>query len=126
MPKAVAALGRFDGIVEQADEAELANAAAKADRTGMFNCPHTGVALACLEKLVAAGTIGKTDRVIVISTAHGLKFSEFKVGYHEGRHGFESAHANVPVEMSGDRPRDGRPVSAGIRATGGRNQGRAR
>ena len=24
----------------------------------------------------------KDDRVIVISTAHGLKFSEFKMGYH--------------------------------------------
>ncbi len=72
LPKAIAALVRFDGVVEQADEAELANAAAKADRTGMFNCPHTGVALACLEKLVAAGTIESHQRVIVVSTAHGL------------------------------------------------------
>ena len=31
---------------------ELADAAARADRTGMFNCPHTGVALAVLRKLV--------------------------------------------------------------------------
>ncbi|MCH9687946.1 MAG: threonine synthase [Deltaproteobacteria bacterium] len=99
LPKAIAALGRFDGIVEQADEVELANAAAKADRTGMFNCPHTGVALACLEKLVGAGTIGKDDRVIVVSTAHGLKFTEFKTRYHQGQLPFEAPAANVPVEL---------------------------
>lgn len=99
LPKAIAALGRFDGIVEQADEAELANAAARADRTGMFNCPHTGVALACLEKLVAAGTIERHQRVIVISTAHGLKFTEFKTRYHQQQLGFTAPHANVPVEL---------------------------
>ena len=43
---------QFDGVVEQASEAELADEAALADRTGMFNCPHTGVALAALRKLV--------------------------------------------------------------------------
>ena len=80
--KAIRTLQRFDGIVEQATESELADAAARADRTGMFNCPHTGVALAALEKLVARGEIAKTDRAIVISTANGLKFTEFKVAYH--------------------------------------------
>jgi threonine synthase len=102
LPKAIAALRRFDGIVEQADEPELANAAAKADRTGMFNCPHTGVALACLEKLVAAGTIGKHQRVIVVSTAHGLKFTEFKTRYHQQQLGFPAPHANAPVELGHD------------------------
>ena len=53
--KAIRTLQRYDGIVEQATESELADAAARADRTGMFNCPHTGVALAALEKLVARG-----------------------------------------------------------------------
>lgn len=31
-----------DGIVEEATEEELMDAAARADLTGMFNCPHTG------------------------------------------------------------------------------------
>ena len=82
MGKAIDTLRRFNGIVEQATEAELADAAARADRTGMFNCPHTGVALAALEKLVARGEIQRTDRVVVISTANGLKFSELKQAYH--------------------------------------------
>jgi threonine synthase len=105
LPKAIAALARFDGIVEQADEAELADAAARADRTGMFNCPHTGVALACLEKLVAAGTIDRHQRVIVVSTAHGLKFTEFKTRYHQQQLGFPVRHANVPVELGHDPER---------------------
>ncbi len=100
--KAIAALAATDGIVEQAGEAELADAVARADRTGMFNCPHTGVALACLEKLVRAKTIGLRDRVVVVSTAHGLKFTEFKTRYHEGSLGFPSLHANVPVRMDAD------------------------
>src|SRR5205807_2565052 len=41
--KAIRTLQRFDGIVEQASESELAEAAARADRSGMFTCPHTGV-----------------------------------------------------------------------------------
>src|SRR3954464_8218699 len=46
--KAVRTLKQFSGVVEQASEEELAEAAAMGDRTGMFNCPHTGVALAVL------------------------------------------------------------------------------
>jgi threonine synthase len=81
--RALRALEALDGVVEQASEQELSDAAARADRAGLFTCPHTGVALASLEKLASAGTIRKGERVVVISTAHGLKFSDFKVGYHE-------------------------------------------
>ncbi len=97
--KAVRTLRQFNGIVEQANEQELADAAALGDRTGMFNCPHTGVALAALIKLVKAGKIDKSERVIVISTAHGLKFADFKVKYHEGTLDFPSQHANRPIEL---------------------------
>jgi threonine synthase len=101
--KAIRTLQKFDGIVEQATEEELANAAALADRCGMFNCPHTGVALAALIKLKERGVIDAKERVIVISTAHGLKFTEFKVGYHRGTlDGVGSKHANLPVELPAD------------------------
>jgi threonine synthase len=101
--KAVRALQSFNGVVEQASEAELADAAARADRTGMFNCPHTAVALASLEKLIARGEVGKDDRVVVISTANGLKFSEFKTAYHTGSlAGIPARHANPPVELPND------------------------
>jgi threonine synthase len=97
--KAVRTLKLFNGIVEQATEEELANAAALGDRTGMFNCPHTGVALAVLIKLLKAGTIDKSERVVVISTAHGLKFVEMKVKYHQRDLDFPCRHANQPIEL---------------------------
>jgi threonine synthase len=102
--KAIKTLKEFDGVVEQASETELADAAARADKTGMFNCPHTGVALAALEKLIAAGTIKKSDRAVVISTASGLKFTDFKVGYHESKLAAVpiAKHANTPVEVPND------------------------
>jgi threonine synthase len=101
--KAVQAIRESNGIVEEATEHELANAAAIADRTGMYTCPHTGVALAVLFKLVQRGEIQRQDRVVVISTAHGLKFTGFKVGYHEGRlDEVESEHANPPVYLQAD------------------------
>ena len=101
--KAVKVLKEFGGVVEQATEDELANASARADRTGLFSCPHTGVALAALEKLAARGDIKKSDRVIVISTAHGLKFTDFKIKYHEGKlPGATSRFSNLPVELPPD------------------------
>ena len=83
--KAIRTLKRHRGIVEQASEAELAEAAARADGTGMYNCPHTGVALAALIKLRERGLIDASARVVVVSTANGLKFTDFKLGYHERR-----------------------------------------
>jgi len=99
--KAVRALRAFEGVVEVATEAELADAAARADRFGLFTDPHTGVALAALEKLAAKGLVTKQDRVVVISTASGLKFADFKVGYHEARLADvpEPKFRNVPVEL---------------------------
>ena len=99
LEKAVRTLRQFNGIVEQATEEELADAAALGDRTGMFNCPHTGVALAALLKLLKAGKIDKAERVVVISTAHGLKFVEMKVKYHRRDLEFACRHANQPVEL---------------------------
>jgi threonine synthase len=101
--RAIRVLRATDGVVEQATEDELADAVARADRTGMYNCPHTGVALAATEKLVRRGWIGKGDRVVVVSTAHGLKFTEFKRAYHMGAlDGVTARHANRPVELPAD------------------------
>ncbi len=98
--KAIRILKAFNGIVEQATEDELSNAAAQADRCGLFNCPHTGVALSALLKLVERGTIGKEDHVVVISTANGLKFPEFKIKYHESKlEDVTPRFANLPISL---------------------------
>ncbi len=98
--KAVDAIKGSNGRVEQATEDELANASAMADRTGLYTCPHTGTALAVLAKLVDEGTITSSDRVVVISTAHGLKFTPFKLGYHQSElDEVISRYANPPINL---------------------------
>ena len=101
--KATTAITETNGIVEQATENELAAAAAEADLTGMFTCPHTGVALAVLKKLINRGLIKSSDRTVVISTAHGLKFTDFKVKYHESKlEDVMSQYANPAVHLPAD------------------------
>jgi len=104
--RAIRTLQRFNGVVEQASEQELADEAARADRTGMFNCPHTGVALAALRKLVERKVIRTNERVVVMSTAHGLKFADQKAAYHMGTlDHIKPSHRNAPVELPAD-PRE--------------------
>lgn len=101
--RAVKALQAFDGVVEQANEDELANAAVLADQTGLYACPHTGVALAALQKLRDKNVIRESERVVVISTAHGLKFSRFKVDYHSQELSeVAERYANPPLELAAD------------------------
>jgi threonine synthase len=100
--RAIHALRATDGVVEEASEDELMDACARADRAGLFTCPHTGVALAALHKLAARGVIGRDERVVVVSTAHGLKFTESKVAYHRGTLPFASSLANPPVEVAAE------------------------
>jgi threonine synthase len=69
----------------------------------MYTCPHTAVALAALEKLVKKGLVQKRDRVVVVSTASGLKFTEFKVRYHDKTlPGIASTYANPPQDLPAD------------------------
>jgi threonine synthase len=57
------------------------------------------VALAAMIKLIKAGKIDRSDHVVVISTAHGLKFTDFKVDYHQEKLGFPCTYANKPIEL---------------------------
>jgi threonine synthase len=99
-PKAVQAMKLTNGIVEQVTEAELANAASHADRFGFFNDPQTGVALAATAKLVRSGVIPKVSKVVVISTAHGLKFVDFKLRFHRKElAGTSAGLSNLPIEV---------------------------
>jgi len=109
--RAIRTLQRFNGVVEQASEQELADEAARADRTGMFNCPHTGVALAAMRKLVERKVIRSNERVVVLSTANGLKFADQKAAYHMGKlEGIKPTYRNRPVEL----PPDPRQVAKAI------------
>jgi threonine synthase len=62
------------------------------------------VALAALEKLIARREIKATDRAVVVSTANGLKFTDFKVQYHDGKLPAvpHPRYANQPVTLPND------------------------
>ena len=61
------------------------------------------MALAATKKLVSRGLIRKSDRVVVLSTAHGLKFTDFKIRYHEMRlEEIVSQVPNPPIELPAD------------------------
>jgi threonine synthase len=99
-PRAIQAMKRTNGIVEEVTEAELTNAANRADRFGFFNDPQTGVALAATAKLVRSGAIPGSSRVVVISTAHGLKFTDFKLRFHRRElAGTDTGLTNLPIEV---------------------------
>ena len=78
-----------------------------ADAPGRATCgaSHsiTGVALAVLLKLIDQKKIGPKERVVVVSTANGLKFTDFKVAYHDKKlEGMAAPYANRPVELPND------------------------
>lgn len=101
--KAVQAIKDTDGIVEQSSENEFSNAAALADMTGMYTCPHTAVALAALFKLLHKGVIKSNQRVVVVSTSHGLKFTRFKTAYHhDALTEVESQYTNPVCNLPAD------------------------
>ncbi len=102
-PRAVKVLKEYHGIVDQASEKELADAAAWADQAGLYTCPQTGVALAVFQKMVQRGEIKEGDQVVIISTAHGLKFTEFKLDYHLQRDAeIQGKYVNQLIEVPGD------------------------
>ena len=51
--------------------------------------------------------------VVVISTANGLKFTDFKLGYHEGRlPGVTPRNPNLPIDLPNDYDAVRKAVSA--------------
>ena len=58
--------------------------------------------------------------MIVVSTANGLKFSEFKTGYHtQTLDGITPRHANPPVELPNDYDAVRRAIERLAATTGG-------
>ena len=69
---------------------------------------NSGYLSAGLADMLAArlDVIAATDRVVVVSTAHGLKFTGSKAAYHAGElHDIGARFANPPVELPADSDR---------------------
>jgi threonine synthase len=88
------------GVVTDATEEEILDAKALVDAAGISVCPNSATAVAGLRKLRADGTVRREELVVVIATAHGVKFSSTTLAYHEGRiEGVRSLRANRPVSL---------------------------
>jgi threonine synthase len=75
------------------------------------------VAIAALYKLAKRGEVMPDDRVVVISTAHGLKFTQFKVDYHDKTlSGVTARYANPPIELPADVEAVRGAIERGIRS----------
>ena len=70
-----------NGAVLTARETELNEAVLVAGSDGHFVCPQTGTALAGLRQAVERGFVKVGQRVVVVSTATGLKFSHVPVQF---------------------------------------------
>lgn len=100
-PRAVAALTRVNGVVTSASEQALAEAAQRVDHHGTYVCPHTAVAIAAVIEQREHGVIQAGERVVVVSTAHGLKFTEFKVASVQDQiPDVATGGANAPIEVA--------------------------
>lgn len=64
------------GAMEVAAERDLNEAVAICGKDGYFVCPQTGTALAGVRNALKKGWIKKGEKVVVVSTATGLKFTE--------------------------------------------------
>lgn len=91
--KARAAVQKLDGVVTEASDAEALEAMAAVDAAGVHICPNSAVAVAGAKRLRGEGVIGRGERVVVIATAHGGKFSRVALDYHLDP---QSARANAP------------------------------
>jgi threonine synthase len=80
--RAVQAITETDGIVLSTSDAELLEAKAAIDASGVGCEPASAVTLAGLRQLVAAGQIKRTDRVVAVLTGHILKDPALLLRYH--------------------------------------------
>jgi len=99
--KAVGAVRASGGAFISASEQDIMDAKALVDRTGVYVCPNSATAVAGFLKAREQGIIAAGERVVIIATAHGCKFSQATIDYHGGRlQGVEPRFANRVVEVA--------------------------
>ncbi|MGE5716781.1 MAG: pyridoxal-phosphate dependent enzyme, partial [Acidobacteriota bacterium] len=99
-PRAEREIRFFEGVVESVTEIELLDAFALANRHGLAICPNSAVALAGASKLRQAGVIRKDELVVVVATAHALKFSGTMSAYHRGGGRLANPPRRLPATLA--------------------------
>ena len=89
----------FDGVVARVSETELLDAGALANRHGLAICPNSAVALAGAAKLRREGVLKKDDLVVVVATAHALKFAAAAAAYHRSGARLSNPPRRLPASL---------------------------
>jgi threonine synthase len=96
--RAVVAIRETNGVVLSVPDAELLEAKAAIDASGVGCEPASAVSLAGLRHLVRSGEVKPTDRVVAVLTGHILKDPDLLLRYHQETDP-PPPGANRPVEI---------------------------
>jgi threonine synthase len=96
--RAVQSIMETNGVVLAVDDAEILDAKAAVDASGVGCEPASAASLAGLRQLVQQGTIKPSDRVVAILTGHILKDPGLLLKYHQETEP-PPPHANRPLEI---------------------------
>jgi threonine synthase len=96
--RAVIAIGETNGLVLSVSDAELLEAKAAIDASGVGCEPASAVSLAGLRQLVGSGEVKPSDRVVAVLTGHILKDPDLLLRYHQEMDP-PPPGANRPIEI---------------------------
>jgi threonine synthase len=99
--RAVRAIRETDGVVLAVSDAEILEAKAVIDASGVGCEPASAASVAGVRRLVASGTIRPGERVVAVLTGHVLKDPGMLLRYHQEMEP-PPARANRPVEIDPD------------------------
>ena len=99
--RAVQAITETDGVVLSTSDAELLEAKAAIDASGVGCEPASAVTLAGLRQLVRTGQVKPADRVVAVLTGHILKDPGLLLRYHQETDP-PPPGANRPIEIDAD------------------------
>jgi threonine synthase len=99
--RAVVAIRETNGVVLSVPDAELLEAKAAIDASGVGCEPASAVGLAGLRQLVRSGAVKPADRVVAVLTGHILKDPDLLLRYHQEMDP-PPPGANRPVEIGPD------------------------
>jgi threonine synthase len=96
--KALAAIKLSSGVVESVSDSEIMDAKAVIDSSGVGCEPASAASVAGAKKLLEAGIIDKTDKVVCIITGNILKDPDSTINYHLSKlPGITPKFANKPT-----------------------------
>jgi threonine synthase len=98
--KALKVIRETDGVVEVVSDAEIMEAKAVVDASGVGCEPASAASIAGVRKLVSKGVIKSDEDLVCVLTGNLLKDSDATIGYHTGKlKGITPLKPNAPTKI---------------------------